>query len=162
MKKITLSVLVATLRDHGVDPDDEYTAAAGKDYGYVAAWMLPDGRAVIQYGSEYEVADDTDDLPAWLESTDLCGLDAITQTANVRGAEEVPAADPEGDGPYYILATRYWYGASETSSIVQDDWGNPLEFATYADAEAWIAAADNASYCTAHNESGREHYKIVA
>ena len=47
---ITLSELAAIFDDRGIGPDSEYTAEAGRDYGYVAAWELPDGGYLISYG----------------------------------------------------------------------------------------------------------------
>lgn len=162
----TASQIATILRERDIEPDEEFTAEAGRDHGYVAAWELPDGDWLIQYGdngtTEYDIADDADDLAAWLESDDLNGLDRIVQTANVRGSGDVDEAEEDAEGPFYVLITRYWYGPTETNSIAMDEYGqNNLEFATWQDAQDWIDAADEDIYTLSHNESGAPSYKIV-
>lgn len=163
---ITIAKLIATLVDHQVAPDEDYTSAAGKDFGYVAAWQLPDGGYAVQYGNngstDYAIADDADDLACWLESPDLDGLDAIIQTANVRGADDVDEADEDADGPFHILATRDWYGHTETSRFVADGRGNPIEFSDRDEAQRWIDDAEDGVHTLSHNESGATSYKIVS
>jgi hypothetical protein len=88
-------------------------------------------------------------------------LDAIAQRANVRGAATVPEAHEDNEGPFYILATRYWYGPTEASRFVPDDRGEPLAFDTYAQARAWIERADGEVYHLAHGEYARPAYKVV-
>ncbi len=163
----TPSQMHSTLVLHGVPPSAEYTAAAGPDYGYVAAWELTKGY-LIQYGNnaqtDYDFADDADDLPAWLESPDLDSLDAIVQTANVRGANAVMAATEDSEGPFYVLVTRHWYGPTETSCFepYADRPQTALEFLSYRDAHDWIGK-NNGGICElSHNESGSPSYKIVA
>lgn len=162
----TIAQLIATLEEHGCEPSEDFTAAAGKDYGYVAAWALPDGDYAIQYGNngstDYAIADDADDLAAWLESPDLSGLDTILQTANIRGADDVDEASEDAEGPFYILATHDWYGPSETSRFVMDDRDRgPREFESYQEAADWIEEAEDGIYTLSHNESGTPSYKIV-
>ena len=163
---ITLSAMATIFRVRGIEPDQDFTAASGSDYGQVNAWELPDGDYLVEYGNngqtDYAIADDADDLACWLESPDLDGLDTLLQTANVRGAEEVDEADEDAKGPLYVLVTRYWYGATETSRwAMDDDERDPLEFATHAEAQAWIDDAEDGIYTLSHNESGAPSYKIV-
>lgn len=164
---ITLNArqLHSILALHDVAPSDDYTASAGQDYGYAAAWELTDGY-LIQWGNNgetnYDFSADADDLAAWLESPDLSALDTIVQTANVRGVGEVEDADEDADGPFYVLCTTSWYGPTESSAVVMDDDSRyPLEFASYQDAQDWIDNADDGIYTLSHNESGAPSYKIV-
>ena len=167
-KTITAVDLHRIFSIHSVNPSDELTAAAGADYGYVAAWELGDDAGyLIQYGNngqtDYQVAEDADDLAAWLESPDLDPLDGIVQTANVRGAEEIDAATADDTGPFYILRTRYWYGPTESSDIERvGDRLAPVEFKSHQAAQDWIADTETECYCLSHNESGAPSYKIVA
>ena len=155
---------VNRLIEEGVAPDAEYYAAAGREYGWVKAWLLGD-RYVVQYGDNSntyaDFADDADDLASWIEY-DISGLDLIVQTANVRGADAVPEADESADGPFYVMETRYWYGATEESSIVTDDRGLYAQFASIEEARAWIDDVENRPYWLLHNESGRPSYKVVS
>lgn len=156
---------------HSVAPTDEFVAAAGADYGHVLAWALKeqDGDAsyLIQYGNngqtDYEIADDADDLAAWLESPDQDALDTLLQRANVRGAQSVEAAEALGSGPFYVLRTRDWYGPTETSDIVRMEGSiDPIEFGSYEEAKEWITGEEREPYGLSHNESGAPSYKIVA
>jgi hypothetical protein len=160
------SQVVNDLTKSGIEPVAEYVAAAGRDYGWVKAWPT-DGRYVVQYGDSSntyaEFANDIDDLAWWIEFSGLSGLDAVVQTANVRGPGAVPEANEGDEGPFYILETRYWYGAIETSSLVMDDTGRePLEFASIEDARAWIKHVDGEVYRLSNNESMRPYYNVVA
>lgn len=163
---LTASQLHSILALHNVTPTEDFTAEAGKDYGYVAAWELEDG-FLVMYGNNgetnYDFADDIDDLPAWLESPDLDGLDTIVQTANVRGADEVEEADEGSEGPFYVLTTSYYYGPTEDSNLVANDdrLQTPREFDTFQDAQDWIDDAEDGIYTLSHNESGAPSYKIV-
>jgi hypothetical protein len=151
---------VAKLIKAGIEPVAEYVAAAGRDYGWAKAW-LTDGRYVVQYGDNSntyaEFAEDIDDLAEWFELWTLGGLDALVHTANVRGADAVPEAKEGDEGPFYVLETRYWCGAIETSSLVMGDGGRePLEFESIEGARAWIDNVEDMPY-----ESGRPSYKVV-
>jgi hypothetical protein len=157
----------AIFRDRGIEPDEEFTAAAGKDQGYVAAWKLADGDYLIAYGNNaetyYAICDNADDLAHWLEDPDLSGLDAILQKANIRGAVSIDAAAEDAEGPFYVVMTRYYYGGpTEVSEIVEDDEGGPRKFATYDDAFEWVEAEEEGIYHTGHDEIGRPSYVIVA
>ncbi len=161
---ITLREVAEIFDERCIGPDSEYTAEAGRDYGYVAAWSLADGRWLIRYGdngtTSLDLAEDDDDLACWLESPDLDSLSTILQTANIRGLEAVEEADEEAEGPFAVLVTRQYYGPTERSRFADDDYGQPREFETYADAEAWIADQDD--HEIGHNESGAPTYTIVA
>lgn len=169
-KIITAIDIHRILSIHSVKPTSEFTAAAGVAYGYVAAWALKeqDGASyLIQYGNngqtDYEIADDADDLAAWLESTDMDALDTVVQTANIRGQAEIEAATAGDIGPFFVLRTRYWYGPTETSDIERvEDSIDPIEFGSYEDAQDWVMDAETGSYCLKHNESGAPSYKIIA
>jgi hypothetical protein len=165
MKALAADQAVDNLTKAGIEPVAEYVAAAGRDYGWVKAW-LTDGRYVVQYGDNantyVDVSNDVDDLAEWLELWTLSGLDALVHTANVRGADEVPEAEESDEGPFYVLETRYWYGATETSSLVMDNTGRePLEFESIDEARAWIDDVEDRPYWLLHNESGRPSYKVV-
>lgn len=160
MSTFTTSQLIATLRAHGAEPTSSFEAASGKDYGFVNAWELANEEGfAIEYGNNgetnHDVADDADDLACWLESPDLNALDTIIQTANVRGSDAVDAAEEDSDGPFRVLKTRYWYGATETSDLTDD------EFETFESAQEWVDEQEAKTYCTSHNESGAPSYKIV-
>jgi hypothetical protein len=165
-KLFTAKDVAMIFEDGGISPDEEFTAAAGADYGSVSAWQMPSGKYVISYGdngqTEYSVADEVDDLAVWLEHPDLSGLDQIVERANVRGASSIKSASPDDDGPFYILRTRSYYGPTERSEIlVGDDFYSPLEFESYEDAENWINNGKSLVYYLANNEIGRPENKIV-
>jgi hypothetical protein len=159
------------LKHEGVEPDAEYTAAAGPDYGWVKVWKV-EGGYVVYWGDSGDSCavleedidlDDIDGLAAWIEWGDCVDLDAIVRRANVRGADAVPEADQGSEGPFYVLETRQWYGATETSDVILDESGRgPLEFETYEQAREWINAADDDVYRLSHNESSRPSYKVIA
>lgn len=167
-KSFSPSQLASIFRDREIEADEDFTSAAGIDFGHVAAWELPDGDYLIAYGdngqTNYDIADDADDLAYWLESPDLSALDTIIQTANVRGSENLTAADEDAEGPFYIVKTRRYYGPTEISSFVEmdDNIGGPREFETYAEAQEWIDGEGEDCYCTSHNESGAPTYTIVS
>lgn len=167
-KSFSPSQLASIFRAREIEADEDFHAAAGTDYGHVAAWELPDGDYLIAYGdngqTNYDIADDADDLACWLESPDLSALDTIIQTANVRGSENLTAADEDAEGPFYIVKTRSYYGPTEISSFVEmdDNIGGTLDFTAYADAKEWIDAEEEGVYCTSHNESGAPTYTIVS
>jgi hypothetical protein len=171
---LTPSALHTILADYNVEPTKVYCAAAGADYGSVECWALPDSQHtdglgyLIAYGdngeTQYIIDDDVDDLAAWLEYDDLQGVDYYVQRANVRGIDAVDAAESDDEGTYYILETCYNYGPSEVTDVVRYDGRrqDPLEFATLAEAQAWIDDANDTAYTMSHNESGRPSYKIIA
>ena len=154
----------------GIEPVAEYVAAAGRGYGRVKIWKIDDGYLVYwgNSGEEYAVVEkhvdieDKEELADWLEWQDLEPLETIAQRANVRGAHAVPEAHEGDEGPFYILETRYWYGATETSRFVSNNRGEPLEFETIKEARAWIESADGEVYYLAHNECARPSYKVVS
>lgn len=159
MTTFTTSQLVSVLREHNVAPDAEFTASRGKDYGQVNAWSLgDDGRFAIEYGNNGEtscdVADDADDLACWLESPDLDAWETTIQTANVRGESAVYEAADDAEGPFRVLITHYWYGATESSDLSE-------EFESFESAQEWIDEKELETYFTAHNEIGAPSYKIV-
>jgi hypothetical protein len=167
MKHITPCDLESIFRERGIKPDEEFTAASGKDHGYVAAWKLPDGDYLIAYGNnaktDYAIADDADDLAHWLEDPDLSGLDAILQTANVRGHDALPELDEDAEGPFYVIKTRHYYGSIEQSEIVLDEYENfPKKFEScYKGVIRWIQSKENGGYIADYNESKAPTYTVV-
>jgi len=164
---LTASDLESIFRDRGIEPDEDFTAAAGKELGYVAAWKLPDGDYLIAFGNnaetDYGIVDDAEDLARWLEDPDLNGLDAILQTANILGAASIDEADEDAEGPFYVIKTRHYYGPIEQSEVVLDEYKDePMRFEDYEDAMGWIQSEEDEGYTTAHNESGAPTYTIVA
>jgi len=170
MNTTTIATLIGTLQEHGVPPDRDYTAAAGKDWGYVAAWRLPKGDYVIWYGdngqTDYALDDNADDLACWLlpggDGSDA-GEDAPVVIANVRGIAAIKPAGERSEGPFRAVITRYYYGPTEQSSWAYDPYTQqPYEFDTFAEAQAWIEAEEKGDYYLSHNESGSPTYTIVA
>lgn len=157
--------LAAIFRDRDIEPDEEFYAAAGQDYGAVAAWALPDGSWLIAYGdnawTDYAIDKDPNDMAEWLINKNLPAPWRQAQAANVRGIGAVPEADPAGDGPCYILRTRDYNGMREYSAIVLDDNSDPRQFVGYADAAAWIAEAEGATYWLGPDDACLPSYKIV-
>lgn len=165
---LTAQQVIEALQSAGVEPDAEYTADAGRDYGHVAAWKFSGKygkKYAIKYENnartDYDWADDADDLACWLESPDLDGPDTIIQTANVRGEDAVPEASEDDEGPFYILVSHDYYGPYSTHDLVRDRDDDYLTFGAYADARKWVEAKDDGIYITSHNEIGRPSYKIV-
>lgn len=158
-------IIITTMIERGIDPDETYTAEAGSDYGYVEAWELPSGDYAIKYGdngqTDYAIAADTDDLAEWLEYDDLEGVTRAVQTAMVRGIDEVREAGEGDDGPFAVLVSRDYYGPKSITAAACDDRGDTLEFATIADAQEWIDEEEDGPYYLGHNESGRPTYKII-
>uniref|UniRef100_E6QLY3 Uncharacterized protein n=1 Tax=mine drainage metagenome TaxID=410659 RepID=E6QLY3_9ZZZZ len=148
----------------GKTPVATFTAAAGQNYGFVAAYEH-DGKYLILYGNNGEtsqaICEDAADLAYWLESPDLNREDEIIQTANVRGSDVVEPADKESEGPFLILATHYCYGPTEHSHFVTDENGRAIEFDDLQAARAWITDEESGQYCLAHNEYTVPSYKIV-
>jgi len=153
----------------GVAPDVEYIAVAGAEYGWAKAWQVRGGY-VVQYGdcdNTYTSIDktghlDDEDLVSWLEWQDLDRLESIEQIANIRGADAIPDAGEDYDGPVYVLATRYFYGPSKISNFVPNDRGEPLEFDSIKDAHEWVKHNNSDVCCLPSGEYARASYKIVA
>jgi len=164
--KITAEKLVEILRERNIEPDETFCAAAGQDYGFVAAWNLPWGSArVIRYGdngeTNYELDDTDTELSEWLISDEVSGIDALLQEATVLGIDAVEAATSEDSGPFTILETHDFYGPTSRTRVAQDDDGKDVEFDTIEEAQAWIDNEEDGDYYCLHNESGRPSYKIV-
>jgi hypothetical protein len=166
-RSFSLSEVVAIFNDRGIDPDKDFLAAAGEYVGYVLAWKLPEGEYLIEYGNDnngdryYTVTDDVDDLARFLEDESLSGLNAIVDTANVRGPEYIDVATERSEGPFYIVKTRYWIDR-EISEAVENDDRLPRRFSTYAAAKAWIDAEKQKPYQTVPDEVGPPSYVIVS
>jgi len=166
-RSFSLSEVAAIFLDRDIDPDKDFLAVAGEYTGYVLAWKLPEGEYLIEYGNEnngdryYTVTDDADDLARFLEDESLSGLDAIVDTANVRGPEYIDVATQRSEGPFYIVKTRYWIDR-KISEAVEDDDRRPRRFSTYAKAQAWIDAEKQKPYQKVPDEIGLPSYVIVS
>ena len=170
----TAQPLIEYIESNGLTPDHEFAADAGRDYGHVEAWLISDpgdrGYAAwaVRYGDNattrwghYEGALDDDGLAAWLESPDLAVEDAMLQTATVRGIGALPEPDEDSD-EYRIIVSHDYYDGTSQHSYAVDEVGNPLEYATLAEAEAAAEEMDEGVYVTQHNESGRPTYTVVS
>jgi hypothetical protein len=166
-RSFTPAELEAIFFERGIDADKAFLAAAGEYTGYVLAWELPWGEYLIMYGNEnngdrnYEVTDNADDLPSFLEDKTLYGLAAILQTANVRGPEYIKPAPDDAEAPFYIVKTRYWIDG-KINDVVEDDDKRPRRFSTYSEAKAWIDAVKERPYENVPDEVGPPSYVIVA
>jgi hypothetical protein len=159
--------LDAIFNARGIDPDEEFIAAAGVNTGYVLAWELPDGDYLIAYGNDsngdryYTVTDDTNNLARFLEDNSLFGLDSLVQIANIHGPEYIDVASPRSEGPFYIVKTRHWFD-QKISEAVEDEDRRPRKFSTYAEAQAWIDAEKAKPYEKAPDEIDVPSYVIVS
>lgn len=148
----------------GKTPVATFTAAAGRDYGFVAAYEH-EGKYIIMYGNNAEtmqaISEDAEDLACWLESPDLSREDEIIQTANVRGADAVDPADEESEGPFLILQTHYYYGPTEHSQFASDEFGSLMEFDDLQAARDWIVEVESGQYYLENNEYAEPSHKIV-
>ena len=152
------------------EPDFEYAAAAGRDYGQAKAWQI--GREWLiaeSHGDEtiYFMDDlvvDEDSLADILEDVgDIdTPLDRLVHRANVRGIKTIEPAKSDDAGPFVILKTRYYYGASEMTTALKDEDGEIQEFASYKEAAKYISEIESEVYRLSHNESGRPIYTIIS
>jgi hypothetical protein len=168
MNTTTIATMIQMLRERNVEPDESFTAAAGHDYGFVAAYQMPKGDYMVSYGNngqtDYAIADNADDLACWLlpGGDDGCdgSEDAAIIVASIRGITEVTAAAETDEGPFRVIVTREYYGPTAVSDW-SGDGNRTFEFDTYVEAQAWIDERDNEVYTTTHNEIGRPTYTIV-
>lgn len=162
-------LIVRSLDDRGIKPDETFVAAAGSDYGSVQRYELMFGLHAIAYGdnasTEYELTDmpydDSDSLATWLIHPDLDEYDGTIERAMVLGIDSIEAADPDCDGECRVLITQYWYKPAETTAWANDG-GDTLEFASAKEAQEWIDQEDEGIYRLSHNESSRPTYTIVS
>ena len=171
MDAITLEQLKNILVLHGIKPADHYTAAAGSFYGQVTSWDLGDVGFLIWYrgieGEGFAIREDDDDLAAYLELKPLSTLDAMLRTANVRGVDEVPDANPKVNyAAAYVLKTIYFRGGNvgSPSGIVPKDERAPLEprnFQWIKEAQKWIDEQTDLLYILSPGEIHAPTYKII-
>ena len=160
-------IIIDTLRENGVEPTDDFTADAGKDYGYVAAYELASAKGyAIAYGdngeTNYAIADNAEDLGDWLISQDLSGFDLLRNRASVYGIDSVGDAPAESTNTCAVLISRGFYGPhSEISVAMEENGQREAEFDNAAAAQAWIDEAEEDTYVLSHNESSRPTYKVV-
>jgi hypothetical protein len=161
-------VIVRTLEEHSIEPDNIFTAAAGRDYGQVRSFSLvgTDGLVAVAYGdsgeTRYEITGDDDDLSNWLIPDNLDGLDRLINLASVRGIDEVDAAEPDSTNTCVVLISREFYGPrSEISAAMEDDGQREAEFENAEAAQSWIDKAEAGIYYLSHSESARPTYKVV-
>ena len=172
LDETTIHGIIDTLREHGVEPDADYTADAGSAYGYVEAFRLStrlfDGQYAIAYGdnaqTNFDLTDDADNLYRWLlpggDGSDL-GDDRLIAVANVRGIDAITPASSIDEGPFRVIVTCDFYGPTSTSKWAFDDNDHEREFATLDDAQAWIDETEGETYQLSHNESNAPTYTIV-
>lgn len=155
--------IVAIMRERGIDPDETFTAAAGADYGHVAAWDTGRAGYVIAYGdngqTDYDVVDDADDLRAWLIH-ELDDESAAIEAAQVDGEIDACADDCTDVA---VMVLRSWYGPRTTADLLRDDDGHAMvrRFGTVADAQDWIDEVEADDYSLSHNEASSPDYVIV-
>lgn len=63
---------------------------------------------------------------------------------------------------FAIRQTRHFYGPRTQKSLLIDDDGRELRFATRGAAQAYIETLQEQVYYTAHNESSRPEYRVVS
>jgi hypothetical protein len=167
------SKLASIFRARGIQPDKEFIAAAGRDYGYVSAWELIDQQYLIVYGDNSEThyalahADDANDLAWWLEYHEPSYLYSIIHKANLHGPKYIYEAEAEEDseGPFYIVKTSHYSGSSgpiHQSDFVASDEGAPRKFETYEDALMWIQDEEDKGIINAPGETFSPFYTILA
>ena len=151
------------------EPNLEFTAAAGRDYCQAKAWQIGQewliaeshGDETIYYMDDLVV--DEDSLAGILEDVDCdTPFDRLVHRANVRGIEAIEPATGKEPGPFVILKTRYYYGASEMTTALKDEDGEIQEFDSYKEAAKYISEIESDVYYLSHNESDRAKYTIVS
>jgi len=155
--------IITALRANNVEPHTTHTAAPGRDWGFVAAYLADDDTYAIQYGdngaTSYDMANDIDDLALWLITDDA---DTVAR-CNARDEEPDKVAD-DYTGACYIITKREMYDSTSYAYEVDRETNQQdrLEFASVAEAQEWINENEAEIYHLAHNESGRPDYFIVA
>lgn len=159
MQTMSIEIVGRMLDARAIKPDADFTAVAGADYGYVAAWQMPDGQWLIRYGDSrctgYALSESGDELWSWLLTDDLSGAERILHIANVLGIDYIELAGDDDDGPFAVIVTR-WLNGTQRSHFAQER-GKPMQFTTFAQAQAWI---DEAA-AKVHYEIGEPEYIIV-
>jgi len=159
--------IIAALIANDVEPQATHTAAPGRDWGFVAAYLADDNDTyAIKYGNNgatsYDMADDIDDLALWLIHDDA---DTVAR-CNARDEEPETVAD-DYTGACCIISARDFYGPTRVygwitdQDVTQDDCEEIHQFTTKSEAQDWIDNADEEIYHLAHSESGRPDYYIV-
>jgi len=157
-------IIINTLNKNGIEPTEDFTAAAGKDYGYVAAYELASGKgyAIACGDNNYAICDNADDLGDWLINQDLSGLDLLLNRASVYGIDSVDEAPAESTRTCAVFISRDFYGPhSDISVALEENGQREAEFENAAAAQAWIDEAEEDIYMLSHNESSRPTYKVV-
>ena len=159
--------IITALIANDVEPQATHTAAPGRDWGFVAAYLADDNDTyAIKYGNNgatsYDMADDIDDLALWLIHDDA---DTVAR-CNARDEEPETVAD-DYTGACCIISARDFYGPTRVygwitdQDVTQDDCEEIHQFTTKSEAQDWIDNADEEIYHLAHSESGRPDYYIV-
>ena len=170
-------MLARCLEARDVAPDYEFEAHAGREYGDVQEWSLGAGAPrLLRYGDGgghtcilADACNDPDELATWLLHPDLDGVEALHERAMVYGLDsaQVPAAAEGCEGPCLVLSESDYLDGThrvdihDASERGDYDWARPQPFASYAEAQAWIAEVDAGTYHLSHNESGRPTHKII-
>jgi len=95
--------------------------AVDSAYGWAAAYrigkhhyvVLDEGANTMYFRVPPGGTLNHNDLYALLENDYLEGIDRILQQVGIYGIESTPEADPDSDGPFWVLRTRFFYGPSE-------------------------------------------------
>jgi len=94
-----------------VDPAHGWAAAyrIGAQY-YVA---VDDGAHTMYFRVPPGETLNRNDLYALLDNDNLDGIDRILQQAGIYGIESTPEADPDSNGPFWVLQTRFLNDGSQ-------------------------------------------------
>lgn len=163
-----VETIVLSLIEHRVAPDKTFAADAGTEYGLAEAWKLPSGDYAVQYGdnsqTSYGIAPDANDLAEWLlpYRPDVDNETWILSLANIRGLNAIDEAKPDNPEGYAVLVSRNYYGPRTEHCLASGNHGHVLRYETLDDAQAAANKMDEGTYFTAHNESGRPTYTVVA
>jgi len=85
----------------------------GKQH-YVA---LDDGSHTVYFRVPAGETLNQNDLYALLDNDCLEGIDRILQQAGIYGIESTPEADPDSDGSFWVLRTRFLNGPSQRTYV---------------------------------------------
>ncbi len=166
------------LEAHGVIPDDDHdavdTGPGPEGEMNCKVWALAHDLWVVRLGLPAETiyyAPSYEPVAAveLMDALTSRAVDHILAVAMVHGARSdefspytVSTAGKDKDlGPVRIIQTRHYYGPRRSIMYV-GGVASPREWATAAEAHAWIWAQNANPVYLDHNESSRPDYVIVA